>query len=86
MARTKKIVSDGYALVLKHGDDVHESVVPTLEPALAHLPNLKSGAKLSITKDGKHTEVLLYPRQAKKLAVNRIFREIFVKRIHTILK
>lgn len=69
------------------GKESHK--VSSVEEGLAKIDTLKSmkgKCLVALEKDGKRSEIFLYPVHTKRLRVNKIFRQIKEKTLLTLLK
>lgn len=77
-----------YKLSLKLPDKTYTNSAATIVEALEVLnpEHLKSKVIVGVQYGTKYAEVLLWPRMMKKLLVNKIFKELFQKRMILALK
>ncbi len=90
--RPKKIIKleNSLFLSIKYGDKIQKQETQSVTEALANISKVftvKVGKmKLTLEKEGKKSELFVFPFQVKRLLMNKLARELMAKKLNYFLK
>jgi hypothetical protein len=86
--KTKDTQQNAYSIVLSFGEYEYKSSGDTIENALENLKPevLKSSGRLVVSNGKESTEIVVYPRQVRRLMSNKFCRIFLAKRLSLMIK